>query len=177
MSTQNVFVYGTLMYPQVLHVLLNRVPSNSKAVICGYKRYNIKGQVFPGVSPVSSLESKVEGVLLRELTPEDMIIFDEFEGDEYYKLPVHAQLLENGSENVSESAAIATATATTTVPASVYIWQDSLKGLLYGEWDPEAFATTHLESYVKMCEAFAEELKEQQKEKPKNRPLGFASAE
>jgi gamma-glutamylcyclotransferase (GGCT)/AIG2-like uncharacterized protein YtfP len=158
MSTQNVFVYGTLMYPQVLHALLNRVPSNSKAVIHGFQRFNIKGQVFPGVI-ASTADSKVEGVLLRELTPEDMVVFDEFEGDEYYKLPVQPQLLEQGGDAVA---------------ASVYIWQDSLRSYLYGEWDPEAFAETHLESYVKMCTAFAEELKEQQL-KPKNRPLGFGS--
>ena len=46
---ENVFVYGTLMYAPVLHALLQRIPSQSKAVIKGFKRYNIRGQVFPGV--------------------------------------------------------------------------------------------------------------------------------
>jgi gamma-glutamylcyclotransferase (GGCT)/AIG2-like uncharacterized protein YtfP len=169
---QNVFVYGTLMYPQVLHALLNRVPSKSKAAIHGYKRYKIKGQVFPGVIPATP-ECKVEGVLLKELTPEDMVVFDEFEGEEYYKLPIQPQLIseENGNEIASTTA------PAPVIDASVYIWQDSLRDLLYGEWDPEAFAKTHLESYVEMCTAFAEELKEQQKERPKNRPLGFGSCQ
>lgn len=155
------------MYPQVLYALLKRVPSRCKASIHGFKRYNIKGQVFPGVIKASP-ECKVEGVLLRELTPEDMIIFDEFEGDEYYKITVQPQLiLEDGNETPT------TTPASTTV--SAYVWQDSLRDLLYGEWDPDAFAKTHLESYVKMCTEFAEELKEQLHEKPKNRPLGFGS--
>lgn len=161
------------MYPQVLQALLNRVPSSCKACIHGFKRYNIKGQLFPAVIKASP-DCKVEGVLLRELTPEDMIVFDEFEGDEYYKLPVQPQvMLEDGNESSGTTAA---ATAAATVFASVYIWQDSLRGLLYGVWDPEYFAKTHLEAYVKMCIAFAEELKEEQKEKPMNRPLGFGSS-
>lgn len=49
--TENVFVYGTLMYPQVLQTLLNRVPRNEKAVINGYRRFAINGQVFPGTIP------------------------------------------------------------------------------------------------------------------------------
>jgi hypothetical protein len=155
------------MYPQVLHAILDRVPSNSKAVIHGFKRYNIRGQVFPGVIAAAP-ECKVEGVLLRALTPEEMILFDEFEGDEYYKLPVQPQLIKEDGEDKNDPV--------TTVSASVYIWQDSLRSYLYGDdWDPEAFANTHLEAYVKMCTEFAHELKEQQ-EKPKSRPLGFASS-
>lgn len=49
-------------------------------------------------------------------------VLDEFEGDEYYKQPVTAELAGGGS--------------TDTI---VYLWQDSLRPLLYGEWDPEQF--------------------------------------
>ena len=85
-----------------------------------------------------------------------MAIFDEFEGDEYFKVSVRPTLLEN-DDDAGE--------------ASVYIWQHSLRNLLYGEWDPVAFAETHLPSYVEMCEQFVQEFREQQK--PSNRPLGF----
>ena len=152
--SQNVFVYGTLMYPDVLKVLLNRVPTNSTAAIHGFRRYSIKGQVFPGVIQ-STPESQVQGVLLKGLTPEDMVVFDEFEGDEYRKVAVTPQLPDGSTEE-----------------ASVYIWQDSLRSYLYGEWDPEAFAATHLESYAEMCQRFIDELREQQG-KPQSRPLGF----
>ena len=90
-----------------------------------------------------------------------MVILNEFEGDEYYQFPVQPDILDGPLSG-------------TTAEASVYIWQDSLRPLLYGDWDPEAFRETHLESYVDMCETFAEELKEQQI-KPKNRPLGFGT--
>ena len=92
-----------------------------------------------------------------------MVILDEFEGDEYYKFPVQPQILDGPASG-------------TTAEASVYIWQDSLRPLLYGKWDPEVFRETHLESYVEMCEKFAEELKELQV-KPTSRPLGFGAEE
>lgn len=152
------------MYPQVLHAILNRVPSSCKASIHGFKRYNIKGQVFPAIIKASP-ECKVQGLLIQELTPEDMVVFDEYEGEEYYKISVQPQLiLEDGNET------------TATLPVTAYIWQDSLIDLLYGEWDPDTFEKTHLESYVEMCTEFAEELKEELKEKPINRPLGFGSS-
>lgn len=49
-------------------------------------------------------------------------MLDEFEGDEYYKQDVTAQLEGGG-----------------TVDTIVYLWQDSLRPLLYGDWDPDAF--------------------------------------
>jgi len=51
---QTVFVYGTLMYPQVLQALINRVPTNAKAVVNGFSRHSIRGQVFPGVIPAAA---------------------------------------------------------------------------------------------------------------------------
>ena len=98
-----------------------------------------------------------------------MEIFDEFEGEEYYKFPVQPQLLDTLPPD----------TTPTTVPASVYIWQDSLKHLLYGEWDPDHFRDTHLDAYVDMCHRFAEEVRHQQgqrKKCPSVRPLGFGTS-
>jgi len=43
------FVYGTLMYPEILEVLLQRVPESTRARIKGYKRYGLKKFVFPAV--------------------------------------------------------------------------------------------------------------------------------
>jgi hypothetical protein len=39
------FVYGTLMFPEVLQALINRVPRMEPAAIQGFQRYRIKGQV------------------------------------------------------------------------------------------------------------------------------------
>ena len=98
----------------------------------------------------------MEGLLLHEITPDEMVVFDEFEGEEYYKLEITPQLI--GTD--------------TTLPASVYISADMMRPLLYGSWDPEEFAKTHLESYVVMCKEFITELREEQG-RPQTRPLGF----
>lgn len=111
--------------------------------------------------PPSASASQVQGVLLYELTPEEMVVFDEFEGDEYYKEAVQPQILDASGVATGNSA-----------QASVYLWQRSLRHLLIGDWDPELFEKTKLESYVGMCTSFIEELREQQG-RPQNRPLGF----
>lgn len=45
------FVYGTLMYPQVLQALISRVPRMEPAVIHGYRRHCIRGQVRGEAGP------------------------------------------------------------------------------------------------------------------------------
>jgi gamma-glutamylcyclotransferase (GGCT)/AIG2-like uncharacterized protein YtfP len=54
------FVYGTLMAPEVLNLLIKRVPESRAATLKGYARYRVKGQVFPAIIP-SMPESKVAG--------------------------------------------------------------------------------------------------------------------
>lgn len=165
MSQQNVFVYGTLMYPQVLESIINRVPRHSKAVVQGYRRYAIQGQVFPGVIP-SSQDSSVQGLVLFELTPSEMDIFDEFEGDEYVKVSVAPQLVTINDPAVDNN-------TMTIEDASMYVWTDSLKHLLRGDWNPDSFAEIHLERYVAMCTRFAEEYHDVRVTRPESRPLGF----
>lgn len=137
------FVYGTLMYPEVLHALINRVPRMEPAAIHGYQRYRIKGQVFPGTLR-SVADSQVKGLVLLDLQPQELEVLDEFEGDEYYKQEVEAQLEAGG-----------------TCATIVYIWQDSLRSYLYGEWDPEEFRERQLPGYVQMCRQFAADVQQQ----------------
>lgn len=41
------------MSPEVLQALLGRVPTSLRAVLPGYHRYKIKGQVFPAVKSLT----------------------------------------------------------------------------------------------------------------------------
>ncbi|KAI3435498.1 hypothetical protein D9Q98_001564 [Chlorella vulgaris] len=139
------FVYGTLMFPEVLKALLaGRVPRHAPAQINGFQRYRIKNQVFPGT--VKAAQSQVQGLCLFDLQQDELQVLDEFEGDEYYKEEVEAQLLDGG-----------------TTTATVYLWQDSLRSYLYGAggWDPEAFREKELEAYVEMCGRFAADVRQQ----------------
>ncbi len=55
------FVYGTLMADEVVSLLIRRVPKAQPAVLSGYKRYRVKGQVFPAILPAASEPSKLQG--------------------------------------------------------------------------------------------------------------------
>ncbi|EFN58718.1 hypothetical protein CHLNCDRAFT_140371 [Chlorella variabilis] len=153
------FVYGTLMYPEVLNALINRVPKMEPAVILGYQRYRIRGQVFPGTIR-SAPDSQVAGMVLLDLQPDELEMFDEFEGDEYYKEGVEARL-EGGAA----------------CPTTVYIWQDSLRSYLYGEWDPQEFRERELERYVEMCAGFAADVQQQRRWKGEFQPSSSSEEE
>lgn len=162
----SVFVYGTLMFPEVLQALIERVPRSQAAVIHGYQRGRIRGQVFPGTVRASAAE-RVRGLVLFDLRPEELEVgagrgrcgrgvggeagaplaaaqascqprfpaahppattrhqmLDEFEGEEYYKEGVRAQLEGGGA------------------PAAtyVYLWRDHLRAYLHGpDWEPQEF--------------------------------------
>jgi hypothetical protein len=188
----NCFVYGTLLFPEVLQALLNRQPKAAAAVLRGFRRQSIRDQVFPGViaatadsqvgaatlaptarppppppppPPLFSLISfhclQVQGLILHDLSSEEMEIFDEFEGDEYTKTEVRPELISGAAGSGGDAV----------VPCSVYVWRHDLEPLLYGDWDPQGFREKHLDSYVQMCARFAADLREQRQ--PGSRPLGF----
>ncbi|WIA33423.1 hypothetical protein OEZ86_006556 [Tetradesmus obliquus] len=124
------FVYGTLMAPEVLKLLIKRVPESRAATLKGYARYRVKGQVFPAIIPSTS-ESKVKGMVLMELSRSELHILDVYESEEYYRATVEPEL-EDGS----------------TSPADVYVWKDEHKHLLDGEWIYEEWRQLHLHRWV-----------------------------
>ena len=128
----SVFVYGTLQYPKILDALLGRVPVSEHAVVKGYVRYGVKGEPFPAVVPCQ--ESEVPGLILSGLSPTEMDILDEYEGEQYTKCSVDA--LVDGTE------------IRKTV---LYVWKDEYIDWLDGqEWNREAFETIHFEDYFSM---------------------------
>jgi hypothetical protein len=90
------------------------------------------------------------------LSPEELTVFDAFEGDEYVKTSVHPRFLSGGR------AAQLGVPSDDIVACDMYVWRDSLRPLLRNEgWDADAFREQHLGSYTAMCEEFAAELREQ----------------
>jgi len=145
------FVYGTLMFPEVLKALTGRVPHSEPAMIHNYRRFAIRNQVFPATVPSTSADT-VTGLILYDLQPKDLEILDAFEGEEYYKVPIKAILLQQQSATAPPSIK----STTKEVETFVYIWQESLRHLLLPqEWDPDFFVQQHLESYTIMCQEFS----------------------
>ncbi|KAK9824562.1 hypothetical protein WJX72_011320 [[Myrmecia] bisecta] len=126
-----VFVYGTLLAHEILHILLKRVPDNKPAVLHGYRRYRIKQRVYPALVKRRPGDS-VQGLVLFDLTPQEIEILDEYEDEDYFK-DAASPVLEDGNS----------------VDADVYLFKDNLRHLLYGDWDYDQFRREDLARYIK----------------------------
>lgn len=102
---RNVFVYGTLLAPEVLNALLHRVPRAALAVVQDYHRYSITHRIYPAVLPKKS--DKVFGKVLFDLSDQEQDLLDEFEDIEYTKFTVSPLILKAhdvDGESVNEGA-------------------------------------------------------------------------
>ena len=130
----SVFVYGTLLAPEVLQTLLNRVPKHVPARLEGYIRHPVKGLVYPGLVAASENDrsSSTSGLLLSGLSQSDMRVLDWFEDDQYTRRHVQVQL-EDGTDESTQ----------------VYLWCSPMEELHLGEiWSYERFRTENLEWYL-----------------------------
>ena len=128
-ASTSLFVYGTLMSPQVLRILIDRLPEMiDPATVQGYRRYPVKGQSYPGMIP-GSTEDCVTGILLHELTELELQILDWFEGDEYTRRNVQVQC------------------GPTILTTQTYTWSNPISDLdTPMDWSYETFRDTLLEN-------------------------------
>lgn len=156
-----VFIYGSLMYESVLQVLLGRIPQAKPALLRGYVRRRIKGERFPGLSPMSGAEdgTVVRGLVLDDLTTREAAVFDEFEDDEYDKeliKPMLATGVECDNVFVWGQTPPKPADAQlegNSVTALAYIWTD-LDKLDDINWLPERDFVPYEAEYLEMCKTF-----------------------
>ncbi|KAF3781012.1 AIG2-like protein [Nymphaea thermarum] len=141
-ALRNVFVYGTLLADEVVHVLLKRVPDSAPAILPNYHRYSIKNRVYPAILPVDKIE--VIGKVLFEITDPELRILDEFEDFEYERNVVEVSLVESSE----------------IVQAYAYVWRNKSDPDLYGDWDLKEWKEKHIDNYLVMTCSFASELEE-----------------
>ena len=136
-STRSLFVYGTLMAPQVMQTLVGRLPVCRPATLPGYSRHPVVNCVFPGIIVASDMipqggQTAVQGLLYSDLTVDEMAVLDWFEDNEYTRHDVTV-LLEEDEEQTTQ----------------VYVWTNPLKELdLSQPWDYELFRTQRLSHYL-----------------------------
>lgn len=141
---QSLFVYGTLMAPEVIQVLIDRVPIHEAATLQQhdrhiYRRHPVKGFYFPGLIKKHRVivedpdnDVHIQGILYRDLTASEIQILDYFEDTEYTKDDCQVKLQ---SCEVEQSV--------------VYLWTSSVECLdLTQEWSYENFRSKNLESYL-----------------------------
>jgi gamma-glutamylcyclotransferase (GGCT)/AIG2-like uncharacterized protein YtfP len=133
-----VFVYGTLLFPEVRRALLGREPATARAELRGYARYAIRS---PGFEPfpviVAEADAWVQGLLLGDLNHDEVDCLDCFEnvaGGLYHKL-----VLSVSSESRQIQGVVAYAAGPRLVES------------IAEPWDPASFRRQGLSSFMRRC--------------------------
>jgi gamma-glutamylcyclotransferase (GGCT)/AIG2-like uncharacterized protein YtfP len=126
---KTLFVYGTLLFPAVLQILIDRVPDSVQATVEGWRAAALPGCVYPGLVPA---RKSTNGLLLRGITAAEWQTFDSFEGQLY-------QLRELSLRHGGRGWA--------------YIYSADAE-VSSDDWDAQWFATRHLANYLNRCTAW-----------------------
>lgn len=126
MSSEPLFVYGTLTVDEVLRTLIGRVPERRPGSVAGWRAAALPGHPFPGLVPA---EGTARGFVVTDLTDTERALFDAFEGPVYE--PRRLQLTDGTT-------------------AAAYVWIDELL-VLAADWDVERFRREDLAAYLERC--------------------------
>jgi gamma-glutamylcyclotransferase (GGCT)/AIG2-like uncharacterized protein YtfP len=134
-QASSLFVYGTLMAPEVIQLLIGRAPPGRSARLLGnYVRHPVHRHVFPGLIRAAIDEPTVKGILYSDLTGSEMKRLDWFEGEEYTKQQCTVEL----EDDVEPCEAV------------VYLWTNPVSELdVTKQWFYENFREKHLKDYLK----------------------------
>lgn len=83
---RDLFVYGSLMFSELVEAIIGRNPAWEPAFLPGYKRCLLAGSPYAIITPKSG--ETVEGLLLQELTEAELAALDRYEGEFYASMKV-----------------------------------------------------------------------------------------
>lgn len=119
----DLFVYGTLQFPEVLRALLGRTPESSPITLDGWRAAALARRPYPGLVPANAT---VGGMRLSGLRVEELEVLDEYESGPY---DLRELSLTDGR------------------PAWSYVWTDATY-VLASDWSADQFASEHLSGFV-----------------------------
>uniref|UniRef100_A0A1J3C8L5 Putative gamma-glutamylcyclotransferase n=1 Tax=Noccaea caerulescens TaxID=107243 RepID=A0A1J3C8L5_NOCCA len=134
----DVFVYGSLQEPQVVYVLLNRIPDHVSAVLSGFHRFRLKGRIYPTILPDGTRQ--VTGKVLKGITDDELKLLDDFEDVEYDRKSVQVVLADTSEK----------------LQVGTYVWRNKNDPDLYGEWDFEEWKRHDSEDFITATKKFME---------------------
>lgn len=141
---QNVFVYGSLMFPSVYEGVTGHDRQMMDAILFDHRRYAVcdpNGSSYPGMIPETG--HSVTGKLLSDISEAELAALDRFE-------EIDRQLYNRVSVVIS--------TDPGPIRALAYMAGSELRPYLRGEWDPQEFAETKLSAYLRtVVEQFRKE--------------------
>lgn len=80
MDPDRLFAYGSLMFDEVLRVLIGRAPDRTPATVEGWRAAALPGRVYPVLVPAAT---RASGLVLSGITPAEWRILDAYEDDLY----------------------------------------------------------------------------------------------
>jgi gamma-glutamylcyclotransferase (GGCT)/AIG2-like uncharacterized protein YtfP len=120
----DLFVYGTLLFPEVLAALLDRVPPSAPACAPGWRVAALPGRLYPGL--VTGVGA-AQGLVLHGLSGPERALLDAYEDTDYTLTEI---TLAGGQR------------------CHTYVWQLDAEP---HDWNRDAFAAEHLVSYAAHC--------------------------
>jgi len=124
------FVYGTLLAPELRRALIGRNPETTTATLAGYACFRVRRAPYPAV--VAQPGASTGGEVLLGLTSTELDQLDEFESTLYQRM-VTTVLTEDGLP----------------LEAFAYVIDDGARQRLTDEaWDYELFRSKHLHRYL-----------------------------
>ena len=132
----NLFVYGTLMVPEVMSAVCGHRRRGQLATLPGYRRRQIVNEVYPAIVPCAV--DQVQGICYSGLDAAQGRLLDSFEGDMYRRHKVTID------------------TAAGVQSAYTYVLESRFRMRFSQEpWSLESFVATHLDAFVRDYHGFA----------------------
>ena len=124
----NLFVYGTLCFPEIVEKLTGKSFRSAKAILKGFQRRSVKNADYPAI--IVNSNSEVEGILLHDVDELSMKILSFYEGEDYWCEVVDVQI------------------ETDFIKANVFVWNSAINGLEEYDWNQEEFVLNSLQIYI-----------------------------
>lgn len=125
------FVYGTLLAPELRRALLGRAVAGTPAELDGYACFRVRHAPYPAIAPAA--DATTAGELIGGLSPAELDILDDYESAMYRRLVVTVR---DAAGNETE--------------AFTYVIDESAVHRLSDElWDYAAFRLRQLDRYLK----------------------------
>jgi gamma-glutamylcyclotransferase (GGCT)/AIG2-like uncharacterized protein YtfP len=89
MPRHALFVYGTLLFPEIMRRVIGRALPSRPATLHGWARRGLRGERYPGVLP--ALGESVEGKLCLGVDGTTLRRLDVYEGEQFERRFVHVE--------------------------------------------------------------------------------------
>lgn len=139
--SEPLFVYGSLVFPEVREAVLGRAAASAPAAVEGWRVAALRDRDFPGL--VRSEGSRVTGLVLTDLTGPERARVHAYEGTMYRQELIPLVADAGGSDDAA-------------APTHGWTYVCVEESLVLGtDWDRQNFADMRLSDYLAHCRRWA----------------------